>query len=321
MQAEPRSPIFTRNPFEIIGECFTVYGRHFRQIIVIALIVQIPLSVFELAIADSLTNLFLTWQAAFQPAGEEQTAADAPSLPPIDAGIIAPLAGYAVIALMLSILVNAAIAYAVGMQYATGGVDVARCWSRAWWRILSLLVLGVVSLALIALMFVGFALGVVLQALIALMFIGLVLLILPGLAVIALMVYWSVATPAVVIEGCRPLEALKRSFGLVRRNWLRTFAVWLLIILVTIGITTALTIATGLPSGFLEDTGALATAYALVTGTIVGALTTPVGGIAGTLLYLDLRQRADEDYDVETLSSELGINPPPDGAGRFYRSA
>ena len=304
MQAEPRSPIFRRNPFEIIGECFTVYGRHFRQLIVIALIVQIPLSVFELAIADSLTNLFLTWQEAFQPAGEERTAADAPSLPPIDAGIIAPLAGYAVIALMLSILVNAAIAYAVGMQYATGGVDVARCWSRAWWRILSLLVLGVVSLALIALMFVGFA-----------------LFILPGLAVIALMVYWSVATPAVVIEGCRPLDALKRSFGLVRRNWLRTFAVWLLIILVTIGITTALTIATGLPSGLLEDTGALATAYALVTGTIVGALTTPVGGIAGTLLYLDLRQRADEDYDVETLSSELGINPPPEGAGRFYRSA
>ena len=304
MHAEPRSPIFRRNPFEIIGECFTVYGKHFRQLIVIALIVQIPLSVFELAIADSLTNLFLTWQEAFQPAGEERTAADAPSLPPIDAGMIAPLAGYAVIALMLSILVNAAIAYAVGMQYATGGVDVARCWSRAWWRILSLLVLGVVSLALIALMFVGIA-----------------LFILPGLAVIALMVYWSVATPAVVIEGCRPLESLKRSFGLVRRNWLRTFAVWLLIILVTIGITTALTIATGLPSGLLEDTGALATAYALVTGTIVGALTTPVGGIAGTLLYLDLRQRADEDYDVETLSSELGINPPPDGAGRFYRSA
>ena len=304
MQAEPRSPIFRRNPFEIIGECFTVYGRHFRQLIVIALIVQIPLSVFELAIADSLTNLFLTWQAAFQPAGEEQTATDAPSLPPIDAGIIAPLAGYAVIALMLSILVNAAIAYAVGMQYATDGVDVARCWSRAWWRILSLLVLGVVSLALIALMFVGFA-----------------LIILPGLAVIVLMVYWSVATPAVVIEGCRPLESLKRSFGLVRRNWLRTFAVWLLIILVTIGITTALTIATGLPSGLLEDAGALSTAYALVTGTIVGALTTPVSGIAGTLLYLDLRQRADEDYDVETLSSELGINPPPEGAGRFYRSA
>ena len=304
MQAEPRSPIFRRNPFEIIVECFTVYGRHFRQIIVIALIVQIPLSVFELAIADSLTNLFLTWQEAFQPAGEDRTAADAPSLPPIDAGIIAPLAGYAVIALMLSILVNAAIAYAVGMQYATGGVDVGRCWSRAWWRILSLLVLGVVSLALIALMFIG-----------------LVLLILPGLAVIALMVYWSVATPAVVIEGCRPLESLRRSFGLVRRNWLRTFAVWLLIILVTIGITTALTIATGLPSELLEDSGALATAYALVTGTIVGALTTPVGGIAGTLLYLDLRQRVDEDYDVETLSQELGINPPPEGAGRFYRSA
>ena len=307
MQAEPRSPIFRRNPFEIIGECFTVYGRHFRQLIVIALIIQIPLSVFELAIADSLTNLFLTWQEAFQPAGEDRTAADAPSLPPIDAGIIAPLAGYAVIALMLSILVNAAIAYAVGMQYATDGVDVARCWSRAWWRILSLLVLGVVSLALIAL--------------IALMFVGIALFILPGLAVIALMVYWSVATPAVVIEGCRPLESLKRSFGLVRRNWLRTFAVWLLIILVTIGITTALTIATGLPSELLEDTGALATAYALVTGTIVGALTTPVGGIAGTLLYLDLRQRADEDYDVETLSQELGINPPPEGAGRFYRSA
>ena len=305
MQAEPepRIPIFKRNPFEIIGECFTVYGKHFRQLIVIALIVQIPLSVFELAIADSLTSLFLTWQEAFQSGGAEQTAADTPSLPPIDAGMIAPLAGYAVVAFMLSILVNAAIAYAVGMQYATDGVDVGRCWSRAWYRILSLLVLGVVSMALFALMIVGFA-----------------LLILPGLAVLALLIYWSVAAQAIVIEGCRPLEALSRSFRLVRRNWWRSFAVWMLTILVTIGITAALSIVTSLPSGLLEDAGALATAFALISGAIVGALTTPVGGIAGMLLYLDLRQRADEGYDVETLSQELGINPPPADAGGFYRA-
>lgn len=304
MQAEPRNPIFKRNPFEIIGECFTVYGKHFRQLIVIALIVQIPLSVFELAIADSLANLFLTWQEAFQPGGDEAgSAADAPSLPPIDAGMIAPLAGYAVVAFMLSILVNAAIAYAVGMQYATDGVDVGRCWSRTWWRILSLLVLGVVSMALFALMIVGFA-----------------LLILPGLAVLALLIYWSVAAQAIVIEGRRPLEALSRSFRLVRRNWWRTFAVWMLTILVTIGITAALSIVTSLPSGLLEGAGALATAFALISGAIMGALTTPVSGIAGMLLYLDLRQRADEGYDVETLSQELGINPPPADAGGFYRA-
>lgn len=303
MQAEPRNLIFKRNPFEIIGECFTVYGKHFRQLIVIALIVQIPLAALELAMADSLTSLFLTWQEAFQPAGEDQTAGDAPSLPPIDAGMIAPLAGYAVVAFMLSILVNAAIAYAVGMQYATDGVDVGRCWSRTWWRILSLLVLGVVSMALFALMIVGFA-----------------LLILPGLAVLALLIYWSVAAQAIVIEGRRPLEALSRSFRLVRRNWWRTFAVWMLTILVTIGITAALSIVTSLPSGLLEDTGALATAFALISGAIMGALTTPVSGIAGTLLYLDLRQRADEGYDVETLSQELGINPPPADAGGFYRA-
>lgn len=303
MQAEPRNPIFKRNPFEIIGECFTVYGRHFRQFIVIALIVQIPLAALELAMMDSLTSLFLTWQEAFQSGGDETgSAADAPSLPPIDAGMIAPLAGYAVVAFMLSILVNAAIAYAVGMQYATASVDVGRCWSRAWWRILSLLVLGVVSMALFALMIVGFA------------------LILPGLAVLALLIYWSVAAQAIVIEGRRPLEALRRSFGLVRRNWWRSFAVWMLAILVTFGITAALSIVTSLPSGLLEDAGALATAFALISGAIVGALTTPVSGIAGMLLYLDLRQRADEGYDVETLSQELGINPPPADAGGFYRA-
>ena len=307
MQAEPepRNPIFKRNPFEIIGECFTVYGKHFRQLIVIALIVQIPLAALELAMMDSLTSLFLTWQEAFQSGGDETgSAADAPSLPPIDAGMIAPLAGYAVVAFMLSILVNAAIAYAVGMQYATDGVDVARCWSRAWWRILSLLVLGVVSLALIALMIVGFA-----------------LFILPGLAVLALLIYWSVAAQVIVIEGRRPLEALSRSFRLVRRNWWRTFAVWMLAILVTFGIIVALgTITALLSSRLLEDTGALATAFALISDAIVGALTTPVSGIAGTLLYLDLRQRADEGYDVETLSQELGINPPPADAGGFYRA-
>ena len=303
MQAEPRNPIFKRNPFEIIGECFTVYGKHFRQLIVIALIVQIPLAALELAMANSLANLFLTWQEAFQSGGAEQTAADAPSLPPIDAGMIAPLAGYAVVAFMLSILVNAAIAYAVGMQYATDGVDVGRCWSRAWYRILSLLVLGVVSMALFALMIVGFA-----------------LFILPGLAVLALLIYWSVAAQAIVIEGCRPLESLSRSFRLVRRNWWRTFTVWILTILVTIGITAALSIVTSLPSGLLEDAGALATAFELISGALMGALTTPISGIAGMLLYLDLRQRADEGYDVETLAQELGINPPPADAGGFYRA-
>lgn len=304
MQAdEPRNPIFRRNPFEIIGECFSVYGRHFRQLIVIALIVQIPLAALELATADSLTNLFLTWQEAFQPGGEDQAAADAPSLPPIDAGAIALVAGYAIVALMLSILVNAAIAYAVGMQYATGAVDVGRCWSRAWWRIISLLALGAVSMALIPLLIIGFA-----------------LLILPGLAVLALLIYWSVATQAVVIEGCRPLASLKRSFRLVRRNWWRTFAVWMLTLLVTFGITVALSIATELPGSLLGDTGALATAFALISGLIVGALTTPVSGIAGTLLYLDLRQRADEGYDIETLSQELGINPPADAGGAYYRA-
>lgn len=303
MQAEPRNPIFKRNPFEIIGECFTVYGKHFRQLIVIALIVQIPLAALELAMMDSLTSLFLTWQEAFQSGGDETGSADAPNLPPIDAGMIAPLAGYAVIAFMLSILVNAAIAYAVGMQYATASVDVGRCWSRAWYRILSLLVLGIVSMALFALMIVGFA-----------------LLILPGLAVLALLIYWSVAAQVIVIEGRRPLEALSRSFRLVRRNWWRTFAVWMLTILVIFGITVALGIVTSLPSGLLEDAGALATAFALISGAIMGALTTPVSGIAGALLYLDLRQRADEGYDVETLSQELGINPPPADAGGFYRA-
>lgn len=304
MQAEqPRNPIFRRSPFEIIGECFSVYSRHFRQLIVIALIVQIPLAALELAMADSLTSLFLSWQEAFQPGGDETAPADASPVPPINAGTLVSLGAYAVAAFMLSILVNAAIAYAVGMQYATGGVDVGRCWSRAWWRIISLLALGIVSLALFALMIVGFA-----------------LLILPGLAALAVLIYWSVAAQAIVIEGCRPLAALKRSFRLVRRSWWRTFAVWLLTILVTIGITTALSIVTSLPSGLLEDTGALATAFAFLSGLIVGALTTPVSGIAGTLLYLDLRQRADEGYDIETLSQELGINPPADAGGAYYRA-
>ena len=55
MQVEQQpTQTFRRNPFEIIGECFSIYGRHFRKLFLIALIIQVPLAVMEFALADSL---------------------------------------------------------------------------------------------------------------------------------------------------------------------------------------------------------------------------------------------------------------------------
>ena len=189
------------------------------------------------------------------------------------------------------------ITYAVGMQYATGVVDAGVSYNRAFWRVLTLLMVGLLSFALIVLVVVGFA-----------------LLIVPGIIMLTLMIYWSLATQAVVMEGYKPLSALKRSFDLVRGNWWRTFTAWALIILVTIGLSLIIGLPLGALTGAIGLEGLVGRTIETLVNMIAGVIIAPIPGIAGALIYLNLRARND-DYDIETLSQEMGFSPRSDEYG------
>lgn len=296
MQLEQQpTQTFKRNPFEIIGECFSIYGRHIRQFLLIALIVHIVIGAVESVTLPSDEEL----QALLQFGTTGEQSANTPQLPPFAevADLLFPISVYLLITTVFQTFLSGAIACAVGMQYVTGAVDAGVSYSRTFWRVLTLLMIGLLSFALIVLVVVGFA-----------------LLIVPGILILTLMIYWSVATQAVVLEGYKPLTALSRSFNLVRGNWWRTFAAWALIILVTIG----LSLLIGLPLSALTEViglkGLAGKTIETLVKIIAGAIIAPIPGIAVALIYLDLRARS-EDYDIEALSQDMGFSPRSDEYG------
>ena len=303
-QPTHQSP-FKRSPFEIVGECLSIYARHFRKLFLIALIVQVPLAVLGFAMADSLPTAedLERFQVNFMgdppetlPETAESSMADSEELPePLTSdeivGFSVSVASLLIATLILQTFASGVTVVAVAMQYATGRIDVGACYGRAWWRVLSLVILGLLLFGLIVLMVAGLALFIV-----------------PGIVIIVLVIYWSVDVSAVVIEGRKPISALKRSFELVRGNWWRTFAALILMTLVVVGLSFVLTLLLSAPMMLIEDEGAITQAASALLGMLTNAIVVPIAATVGALIYLDLRARK-EDYDIDTLSQELGFAP------------
>jgi hypothetical protein len=115
---------------------------------------------------------------------------------------------------------------------------------------------------------------------------GFLAFILPG---IWLAISWEFTAQAVVVEGRRGTDALRRSFTLVRGRWWRVFGIIVILSLLA-------QVASGIVSVPLDaiarsvDSGAVYTASRIVGDTIAYSLT----ALAGTLLFFDLRARGPE---------------------------
>jgi hypothetical protein len=133
---------------------------------------------------------------------------------------------------------------------------------------------------------------------------GLLALVLPG---IWLAVSWSVASPAVVLEDASPLQAVRRSFGLVRGSWWYALAVLALGALTAIAILIAVAIPVALIIQAVDDQVARVILYAL-TETVVTVIVLPFGAALVALLYFELRSREEPAQPVYG---------PPGGDGRF----
>jgi hypothetical protein len=139
---------------------------------------------------------------------------------------------------------------------------------------------------------------------------GAIAFLLPG---IWLYVAWAFALPALLIEGLRGPEALRRSYGLVRGRWWRTFTV------VAIGFLLAIVISTLTRGVFLiglliSDADALVLALSALAGIVGLAISAPFQAALLTVLYFDTRVRS-EGFDVARLAEELGVDAPaPDAA-------
>jgi hypothetical protein len=126
---------------------------------------------------------------------------------------------------------------------------------------------------------------------------GFVIFILPG---IYLAIRWYFVPQAVVIEGARGAGALSRSAQIVTGYWWRTFG---LVVLANIAIVIPGLILV-LPFSAIAESADRAI-WQLAGSTIATSVTTPFVALFSTLLYYDLRARA------ELPCAAGGHGPPP----------
>ncbi|MEO7982099.1 MAG: hypothetical protein ABI807_14550 [Sporichthyaceae bacterium] len=220
-------------------------------------------------------------------------------------GIEALITAFAV--LVLSGILTAAVSRAVLGQ----PISTREAWDRARPRIPALLgvsgLLLLVAVGLVALCLlpgVLLALGGAPGALVALAFVIGV----PVFVVVATYLYFafSLASPAVVLEGASVVASLRRSRALVKGSWWRTFGILLLVNVIAQVVTgillTPFQLLSFLAAHLAGDDGNI---YALVPllvgaiGTILAAtITWPFTAVATTLLYIDRRMRR-EALDLE----------------------
>ena len=141
----------------LLSETFAMYRANFWPFLIIALAPQVPSLITEI-------------------------------VPGLDSGLFQVLFGLA--SLVLAFLAGAATVWAVGQQYVDRNVDVAECYRRAWYRVLSL----VTAFVLVLLALLG-------SGILSLIIIGIPLF-------FYLVVIWFYATEAIMIEGKGPISAL-----------------------------------------------------------------------------------------------------------------
>lgn len=204
----------------------------------------------------------------------------------------AVISSFTLAGLFTGLLSNAAAIYAVSRWYIGKKTNAATSLVAALNSAVSILLAGLIFVS-------AAAAGVILSTLI----IGIPLL-------VFVVVAWFFYAQAIMIEGKGPAESLRRSYNLVRGSWWRVFGIGtafvsLLIIVVLVAASPGILL--GLKHRLLGD-------LLITLGTV---FVTPIGYIAATLVYFDLRIRKEE-YTLEALASELGMpqDSPPPGPAR-----
>jgi len=258
---------------EILDVAIKITFRHARTLILLVLIVVAPAQILSAAVTESAANdTFLDVEGSEVPSGDE----------------LATFVGALVVIVLLTVLSS---------TLATGAcfkaiVD-AYLGSEPNWRTS----LRIAARRLPSLIWVS-VLTYVLGGL------ALLALILPG---IWLFVSWTVAVPALLTEDVRGLEALRRSFRLVRGLWWRTFAIFLLGFILA-GVLSSIVGGVVGAVAFAADSPVAEFAVTALANTLGALVSTPFTAAFVTVLYVDLRVRK-EGFDLQLLFERLGGTP------------
>jgi hypothetical protein len=185
---------------------------------------------------------------------------------------------------IVTVLTTAACVKAVSDAYLDHPSDIGSSLRFAARRLLSLVWLEILTFVLLGLAFIA--------------------LVVPGIWLYAA---WSVAVPALLIEGIRGRRALGRSFRLVRGRWWPAAGV-ILVANVLVGIVSGVIVGLLAALALAGGSGSVVVTVLVISfaGAVASILTRPFQAAVTTVLYYDLRVR-HEGYDVALLAEQLGI--------------
>jgi hypothetical protein len=242
---------------EILRTAFQLYRRYWRTLLPIAALVVVPLTLLEHALGD--------WVRRHGQQLQDQVVSTS-LWAQATAGLLAALAG-----LLLYQVLTGAITRAIAAEVAGQDPGVEQSYRFGFARLGPILVVSIL---------VGLA-----------TLLGLIMLIIPG---IYIGVRLAVSTQALVVEGRRGTETMRRSWDLVGGHWWHAAFAVLLAGLLTEVVSAVITAPFGAGAWLVQ-----AVAAAVATTVIL-----PYGALVGVLLYLDLRARK-ERLDLDTLNSDL----------------
>lgn len=269
----PGSPrlLRPRSVGELLTDAFELYRQHWQNLFVIVAVIVIPLSFLQVLVGDFWIRQGLTEEELR--GGVEVTENGA------FAGAILGSIVVAITTILMWTVLTGAITRAAAGTFLGRDLEIGESYRYGFARFWSIVLVGLLS---------GLAIAV-----------GFVLLIVPGFIVLT---FLTCAIPALVIEGKRGREALRRSWNLVRgRGW------------PVFGTIVVATLINGIVNSLLTAPFGDNWAAQSIGASIASVITMPYMALVGVFIYLDVRVRK-EQYSAAELERDLassGTEPPP----------
>ena len=242
----------------ILSTAFQLYRRYWRTLLPIAAVVVVPLTLLQYLIGD--------WVRGHGEQARGQVVTSTSFWVVATASLLAAIVG-----LLLYQVLTGAITRTIAAEVAGQDLDIEQSYRFGFARLGPILVVSIL---------VGLA-----------TLLGLVVFIIPG---IYIGVRLAVSVQALVVEGRRGTDAMRRSWELVGGHWWHAAFTVLLAGLLTSVVNAVITAPFGAGAWFVQAVAAAAAT----------TVTLPYGALVGVLLYLDLRTRS-ERLDLDTLKTDL----------------
>jgi membrane-anchored glycerophosphoryl diester phosphodiesterase (GDPDase) len=243
---------------EILSTAFQLYRRHWRTLLAIAAVVVVPLTLLQYGIGH--------WVRTNGQQLRDQVVVSTSFWAVASASLLAALVG-----LLLYQVLTGAITRTIAAEVAGQNLDVEQSYRFGFARLGPILVVSIL---------VGLA-----------TLLGLILFIIPG---IYIGVRLAVSIQALVVEGKRGTEAMRRSWELVGGHWWHAALTILIAGLITAVVNAVITAPFSAGAWLLQA----------VAAAVATTVTLPYGALVGVLLYLDLRARK-EPLDLDSLKTDL----------------